>query len=241
MKITVIGSTSEIAKACLERWLVKGIKGLTLVGRNTIKLQEQQNDIAIRFPQTDVAYLHCDFDDSASIDNTSLHIARSIKPDIVLICHGLLPTKFTQESLENVIWVNGTSTILFLSALAKEMENFNATIAVIGSVAGDLGRKANYQYGAAKALVATYAHGLQHELADKRLKITLVKPGPVDTPMTAQLDTRPALLADVNVVAADIVRAIEKQRRTIYVPRVWRLIMLILTHMPFFIFKKLNI
>jgi decaprenylphospho-beta-D-erythro-pentofuranosid-2-ulose 2-reductase len=80
---------------------------------------------------------------------------------------------------------------------------------VIGSVAGDQGRKSNYVYGAAKGMVTRYVHGLQHRLANSKVKVVLIKPGPTDTPMTAHLKQYGAKLADVDRVAKEIVRGTE--------------------------------
>jgi hypothetical protein len=108
-------------------------------------------------------------------------------------------------------------------------------------VAGDRGRKSNYVYGAAKGLVTRYAQGLQHRFAGSGVKVVLIKPGPTDTPMTANFKSKGAKLAPVGDVANQIVDSIELGRVLIYTPRKWKLIMMIIKHLPFAIFKKLNI
>ncbi|MFM7227785.1 MAG: SDR family NAD(P)-dependent oxidoreductase, partial [Betaproteobacteria bacterium] len=115
----------------------------------------------------------------------------------------------------------------------------HGTIALIGSVAGDRGRKANYVYGAGKGMVERYAQGLQHRFASTGVNIVLIKPGPTATPMTAHLAT--AGLAKVEQVAHAIVKAIEAGTPVAYVPAKWQVIMLIVQHLPRWIFHKLNI
>jgi hypothetical protein len=115
------------------------------------------------------------------------------------------------------------------------------TLAIIGSVAGDRGRKSNYVYGAAKGLVARYAQGLQHRLAHSAVKVVLIKPGPTDTPMTAHLKASGVRLADAGCVATLIVRAIKSGKPVVYAPRKWGLIMYIIIHMPWIIFKKMDV
>ena len=90
---------------------------------------------------------------------------------------------------EEALAVNGVSPALFAEAFAGPMQQANqGTLAIIGSVAGDRGRKSNYVYGAAKGLVTRYAQGLQHRLAGTNVKVVLIKPGPTDTPMTAEFE-----------------------------------------------------
>jgi short-subunit dehydrogenase len=114
------------------------------------------------------------------------------------------------------------------------------TVAVIGSVAGDRGRKSNYVYGAAKGLVDRYLQGLRHRFAGSGVKIAVIKPGPTDTPMTAHLKGS-TKLASVEAVARDIVDALARGKEVVYVPGKWRVIMLIIRHLPGFVFNKMNI
>ena len=124
-------------------------------------------------------------------------------------------------------------------AFAGHMAKLNkGSIALIGSVAGDRGRKSNYVYGAAKGMVALYAQGLQHRFAGTGVHVTLVKPGPTDTPMTAGMKGK---FASAEEVAKMITLGIESKIAVIYAPSKWWLIMTVIRHLPSFIFNKLNI
>ena len=57
----------------------------------------------------------------------------------------------------------------------------------IGSVAGDRGRQSNYIYRTAKSGLSTFTQGLGNRVASAGVRLLLVKPGLVDTPMTAAL------------------------------------------------------
>jgi short-subunit dehydrogenase len=115
------------------------------------------------------------------------------------------------------------------------------TLGLIGSVAGDRGRKSNYVYGSAKGLVTRYAQGLQHRLAATPVKVVLIKPGPTETPMTAQLKQQGAKLACVEQVAQAICSGMAQGRAVVYAPAKWALIMMIIRHLPRWIFNKLDI
>ena len=132
--------------------------------------------------------------------------------------------------------------MLFAEAFVARMEGAGAgSIVLVGSVAGDRGRKSNYVYGAAKGLVTRYAQGLQHRLADSGLHVMLVKPGPTDTPMTAHLRERGARLAPPEAVARAVVRGVERRSRVVYAPAKWHLIMMVVRHLPHFIFRRMDI
>jgi short-subunit dehydrogenase len=164
----------------------------------------------------------------------------------VLIAHGSLPEQQACErdlaACRKALEINGLSPVLYAEAFARHMaETGQGTLALIGSVAGDRGRKTNYVYGAAKGLLACYAQGLQHRFAGTAVKVVLIKPGPTDTPMTAHLKAQGMRLAPVEAVAHQMVQAIDSGRPTTYLPWQWGPIMFVIRHLPARLFNKLNI
>lgn len=245
-KIVIIGATSAIAEHCARLWLAQEPADLTLVGRNTQRIERVATDLKVRSPQSEIRVVQAEFLDPEAINATVGDIVKSGRIDIVLIAHGSLPEQTEcQDDLQSCIEaleINGLSPVLYAEAFAKEMEKANhGTIALIGSVAGDRGRKSNYVYGAAKGLVTRYAQGLQHRFAGSGVQVVLVKPGPTDTPMTAHLKGKGANLAPVEVVAKQIFYAVEAGKPIVYAPGKWQLIMMIIRHMPAFVFNKLDI
>ena len=171
-------------------------------------------------------------------------------PDVVLVAFGLLPDQDAcEQNLQanaDAQWINGVAPALYAEALANAMQQAGrGAVAVIGSVAGDRGRKSNYVYGAAKGLVARYMQGLQHRLALQKspVRAVLIKPGPTDTPMTAHLKTGTgrASMAAPEEVARCIVRGIDRGRAVVYAPGKWALIMLIVRCLPDFVFRRINL
>jgi decaprenylphospho-beta-D-erythro-pentofuranosid-2-ulose 2-reductase len=123
--------------------------------------------------------------------------------------------------------LNATSVIALAAHFANVMETTGrGTLAVIGSVAGDRGRRSNYIYGAAKAAIHAFCEGL-----GGRVNVVLIKPGWVDTPMTSAFRKNP-LFTSAASVARGIHRAIAKGRGTVYVPGYWRWISLIVRMLP---------
>ena len=134
--------------------------------------------------------------------------------------------------------VNALSAMAVAEAAATCLaQQGHGTLAVISSVAGDRGRASNYVYGAAKGALTRYLQGLRNRLAAAGVHVLTIKPGFVDTPMTAHLP-KGALWATPERVADDIVRAIERRREVLYTPWFWRWVMAVLCAIPEGLFKR---
>lgn len=247
-RIVLVGATSAMAEQCARLWIRTGPVDLILVGRNETKLQRTAADLAVRSPTSHLTSIAIDFADEAAIDTTVAAIFEGGLPDIVLIAHGTLPDqercqadlRACREALE----VNGISPALFAEAFAARMiPADHGTLAIISSVAGDRGRQSNYAYGAAKGMLSVYIQGLQHRVAGscRQMNVLLVKPGPTATPMTAHMAGQGMALAPVEDVAQAIVNAIAQRRTEIYTPGKWRLIMLVICHLPRIVFNRMRI
>ena len=114
------------------------------------------------------------------------------------------------------------------------------TLAVLSSVAGDRGRKSNYVYGSSKAGLTAFVDGLRNRIDREGVRVMTIKPGPVQTAMTAGFKDK-AKFADVKKVAKTLVKAIDRGGDIVYVPGDWRLKMAIVRAIPEWIFKKLNL
>ena len=242
-RIAIVGATSAIAEQCARQWAKQGPVELLLIGRNQKRLEIVAADLQVRSPTTEIEVVEANFIDPEAIQITVASLFKNGSIDIALIAHGSLPEQIDcQNNLtlcRETLEVNGISPSLYAEAFAGHMGKLNkGTIALIGSVAGDRGRKSNYVYGAAKGMVTRYAQGLQHRFAGTSVHVTLVKPGPTDTPMTARMKGK---FASSEEVAKIITLGIEAKKEVIYAPAKWCLIMMVIRHLPSFVFNKLNI
>jgi decaprenylphospho-beta-D-erythro-pentofuranosid-2-ulose 2-reductase len=240
----IIGATGAIAQAVARRLAPRGVRFL-LVGRDGPRLSAVADDLRVRGAgQADTAAVS-DLADLAQHDRIvdgALGLLGSI--DLVVIAHGSLPD---QERIEGdaaavieSLEVNALSAISFMTRFANVLEKQRqGTMAVIGSVAGDRARRSNYVYGTAKAALAAFASGLRARLAASGVYVLTVKPGFVDTPMTAGL-RKNVLFATADSVGSAIVRAIDRRADVLYVPGFWRWIMLAIRLLPEAIFKRMK-
>jgi hypothetical protein len=245
-RIVIIGATSAIAEHCARLWAKEAVVDLTLVGRDKAKIERVAADLRVRSPQSVIRVLEADFIDPLAIRQLVDSIAADGAVHTALIAHGSLPDQAVcQQDLtacHDALSVNGVSPMLFAEVFVGHMQKANqGTLAIIGSVAGDRGRKSNYVYGAAKGLVTRFAQGLQHRLAGTGVRVVLIKPGPTDTPMTAHLKQQGSRLARVEDVARLIVKGVDQGKPIVYAPAKWALIMMIIRHLPNIIFNKLEI
>lgn len=243
----IIGATSAIAQQCCRIWAERGPADFTLVCRDAARTEALADDLRARGSDVTATVTPVDFTDPAAIQSLATQVSASGAPiDTVLIAHGSLPD---QQQCQNdlqacqaALSINGTSPALFAEAFAKPLQQVNrGRLCIIGSVAGDRGRKSNYVYGAAKGLVDRYAQGLQHRLAGTGVTVTLAKPGPTDTPMTSHLKQQGARLASAQDVAQQLVKGIDAGKPVIYAPAKWAVIMLVVRLLPRFIFNKIDI
>ena len=240
--ILIIGATSAIAEATARLYAQKGAK-LYLIARNKNRLETIAADLKIRGASSvSIATFDAnDFERHQELLDTALQVLGSI--DIVLIAHGTLGDQKACEASAQAalheIQINVLSIISILTILANTMEK--GTLAVISSVAGDRGRPSNYVYGAAKAAVTTFCEGLSARLFKSGVHILSIKPGMVDSPMTAGMNMPAILVAQPEKIALDIVKAIEKQQDVLYSPWFWKYVMLVIIHMPKNVFKQLKL
>jgi short-subunit dehydrogenase len=243
-KVLVLGATSGIAEACIRLWAGRG-DTLFLVARNPGRLAAVAADARSRGAAlVDTAV--------ANLDDTAAHpelLAQAINAlgglDIAYLALGVLGEQPTAEksfpAAAQIIHTNYTAPVSLLTWLANYTAQRHAgTLAVLSSVAGERGRKSNYVYGSSKAALTVFTDGLRNRIDREGVRVITIKPGPVRTAMTENMPGS-AKFADVDTVAAAIVKAIDAGTDILYVPGIWRIIMAVIRLIPERIFKKLNL
>jgi decaprenylphospho-beta-D-erythro-pentofuranosid-2-ulose 2-reductase len=229
MKVVILGATSAIAHEVARLYAAERAS-LFLVARDEAKLSAVAADLRVR----GAGEVETLISDLALRDRDEEIVAAAGTPDVVLIAQGTLPEQYSLEahprSQVREFDLNATSVMVLAAYFANVLQP-GGVLAVIGSVAGDRGRRSNYVYGAAKAAIHTYCEGLRARLAPKDVAVVLIKPGWVDTPMTARIKKN-ALFASADSVARAIKRAIESRRAVAYVPGFWRWISLVVRLLP---------
>jgi short-subunit dehydrogenase len=241
-RILVLGATSGIAQACIRLWAARG-DSLFLVARNADRLNAVAADASVR-GAAHVDTAAADLDDTSSHPALLAHAVNSLAGlDIAFIAFGVLGDSGDHSfaSAEAVLHTNLVAPVSAITWLGDYFaQRHVGTLAVMSSVAGDRGRKSNYIYGASKAGLSAFVNGLRNRIDREGVRVMTIKPGPVRTAMTESMKGSEKF-ADVEKVAATLVKEIDKGTDIVYVPGIWRIIMTVVRAIPESIFKKLNL
>jgi NAD(P)-dependent dehydrogenase (short-subunit alcohol dehydrogenase family) len=244
-KILILGAGSALAEQVARLYAADGAE-LLLVARRDGPLQAIATDLRLRgAPKVETAL--CDLaavPASAITETFAAFIAGLGGADHVLIAYGVLGEQAAEAQdlrlAAAALQVNFGSAALWALAAANHLQTQGSgVLLVIGSVAGDRGRQSNYIYGAAKAGLAALMQGIAHRFGPNGPRAILIKPGPVDTPMTAHMKKGGPMWASAEPVAAQIHRAAMRGGpQVVYAPLRWRLIMLIIRLLPAPVFNR---
>ena len=240
--VLIVGATSAIAEHCARVWASRGDQ-LFLVARDNTRLSTIAGDLRVR----GACAVHTHAMDARDTDRHESMIdeadARLGGIDIVLMAWGTLSVQaeceqsvdLTMKEIQN----NGLSVVAMLTVLGNRFEQRkHGVIAVITSVAGDRGRASNYVYGASKSMVSAFLSGIRQRLHRAGVAVVDIKPGFIDTPMTAQF-TKGMLWATPAHIAPRITGAIDRKKNDVYVPAFWWMIMTVIRCIPSWLFRKL--
>jgi len=244
-RVLIVGATSAIAQAVARQYALQRAH-LALVARDEQKLAAVAADLSVRGAARLSSFLWDarQWEKAAEVVRWAQQELGTL--EVVLIAHGSLPLQeqlwhAPERSLEE-FHVNATSVVALLSHLVPLLERQRqGVVGVISSVAGERGRQQMAVYGAAKAAVTAFTAGVRGYLYRYNVRVITIKPGFVDTPMTAHL-RKNLLFASASGVGKRIYRALEHGRPDIlYVPWWWRPVMALVRSLPEAVWKRLRI
>jgi len=244
-KILIVGATSAIAQALARTYAEDGDR-LFLTARGAERLAAMAADLRVRGADR-IETLQLDSNDLDRHQDLIIRADAALGGlDVALIAHGTLPDQAACEAAfttaREALETNFLSVVSLLTHLANAFEaKGDGVIAVISSVAGDRGRQSNYLYGAAKGGVSLFAQGLRNRLYKSGIAVVTIKPGFVDTPMTAGLAKGGPLWSTPERIADGIYRAIDRRTPEVYLPWFWRWVMLVVRLIPERIFRHLRL
>lgn len=242
--VIVVGASSGIGAALARRLCLEGRKVAMLARReNELRAVAGTIDKAIgrqvAFPYVHDAAVPAEVEpllqriesDLGPVDE--LHFVAGVMPEVG-------PDEFTFEKDRLQMQVNALGCIAWVDAVAGPFQKRgNACIVGVSSVAQDRGRTGRPGYHASKAAMDTFLESTRNRLWKHGVQVTTIRPGFVETPMTAGLKLKGAIAADT--AAALILKARDRRRTIAYVPFKWRLIMFVIRNIPSFLFRRMTI
>lgn len=234
----IVGASSGMGEALARQLAARGAL-VALVARRETELSQVAGEIGQRF------YVH-DVSCASEVPALFQRICRDLGGlDLLIYTAGVMP-RVAQDEYDfakdrAIIETNVLGAIAWLNEAAQRFAVARAgTIVGIGSVAGDRGRRGQPAYCASKAALETYLESLRNRLGRVGVSVVTIKPGPVDTPMTKNVDKKP-LLISASAAARQILAAVDRGARVAYVPFAWRPIMAVIRGIPSFVFQKMNL
>lgn len=239
----VFGATAAMARALVRRLAGRGAE-LVLVGRNAARLADVAADARLRGASA-VHVEVADLDDVAGHEALVARCFAALPATAVVLVQGALAASDACEAdpalAGRMLQSNLVGPALLAQRAALQLAARGGGVLVgVSSVAGDRGRQSNYAYGAAKGGFSIFLAGLRNRLFRRGVHVVTVKPGFVDSPMTAAIPKN-ALFVGPDAVAQAIERAVARRADVAYVPGFWRGIMLVIRHVPEAIFKRLSL
>ena len=241
-RVIALGALSAMGTATLRLYAEEGAR-IVIAGRGEQRLHALAEDLRARGAKQVVPW-QVDLADCETSRSELGRMAASVGGlDSVLLFYGTLgdnqKAEKDMDEARRILRTNFTSAAEWCLTAADIIEaQAHGSLVVIGSVAGDRGRQSNYIYGAAKGGLGLLMQGLAHRLAQYGGRAVVVKPGFVDTPMTASITKGGPLWAKPEAVARIIKRAATKSGPVVYAPGFWRWIMLAVRAVPAPVFHK---
>jgi short-subunit dehydrogenase len=143
--------------------------------------------------------------------------------DLVLLSAGvwqpIAASDFEAAAVREAMRVNYFGIVNALApAIPAMVASGRGHIALMASVAGYRGLPRGAAYGPSKAAVISLAEVLAPDLAGKGVRVSVINPGYVATPMTAPNDFPMPYIVSVETAADHIVRGLERGRFEIAFP-----------------------
>jgi short-subunit dehydrogenase len=171
--------------------------------------------------------LLADVQNAKSIRAAAENLRTTLGPIDVLIANaGIGPTRdaanFSAEEVADVMNVNVIGASNSVAAVLPEMiTRGQGQLVAISSLAAYRGLPKSAAYCASKAAVSAFFESLRLDLEPRGIKVTIIHPGFIKTPLTVGRHAQLPYLMELEDAVNKIVRAIESRRKTYSFP--WQL------------------
>ena len=237
--IWITGASSGIGKALAIKFAEKGWTVAASARReNLLEDLNKFNPNIYSFPL-----------DVTEIENCKLIANKIIEKfggiDICVFGTGMHDPKsekrFNLNKIREIMEVNYFGTMNSINSIYEYFsEKKNGQISIISSVAGYRGLPAAGAYCASKAALTSYAESLNFDMKMKNVRVSLISPGFIKTPMTDQNDFPMPMIKTPEFAANEIFKGLtEKKSFEIHFPKAFTYFLKFLQILPSSIYFKL--
>jgi short-subunit dehydrogenase len=237
--IWITGASSGIGKALAIKFAEKGWTVAASARReNLLEDLNKFNPNIYSFPL-----------DVTEIENCKLIANKIIEKfggiDICVFGTGMHDPKsekrFNLNKIREIMEVNYFGTMNSINSIYEYFsKKKNGQISIISSVAGYRGLPAAGAYCASKAALTSYAESLNFDMRMKNVRVSLISPGFIKTPMTDQNDFPMPMIKSPEFAANEIFKGLtEKKSFEIHFPKAFTYFLKFLQILPSSIYFKL--
>jgi len=186
--VVITGGASGIGEATAIALLDEGV-AVTVLDADRTAVARMED----RFEGEDIAAFACDVTDEDEVDERLSEAAAAFGPLSGLVnCAGIardMPAEKTPvETFRQILDVNLTGSFILCQAALEHMGD-RLSIVNMSSVSGLRANAGRVAYGASKAGVAMMSQVLATEWGGHGVRVNVIAPGPVDSPMVKRLHT----------------------------------------------------
>lgn len=203
-RVWLVGASSGIGQATASALHAQGAQ-VVVSARNVPALEA----FVAQHPGTQSQPL--DVEDAASVAQAAQAVLVDGAPDLLMYCAGYytpqIATTYRLEEMLRHLRVNYTGALYLLDAVLPAMlARGKGHISLVSSVAGYRGLPNSLAYGPTKAALTNLAETLHNDLHLQGIAVSVVNPGFVDTPLTAQNSFAMPALISPQQAAEEILR-----------------------------------
>lgn len=241
--VLVLGGRSEIGVAIARELVTRGARTVVLAARRPDELDAETAALRAAGATTvdTVAFEGDDVDSHPKVIDDV--VARHGDVDVAVVAFGVLGDQAVAETdpaaAVAIARTNYLAPVSVLTVLAERMRRQgHGQIVVLSSVAGERVRRANYVYGSTKAGLDGFAQGLSDALVGSGVQVLVVRPGFVRTRMTEGMPPAP-LATTAEAVAVATADGLRGGAHTVWVPGLFRYVMMLLRHAPRAVWRRM--
>ncbi|MGQ0740668.1 MAG: SDR family NAD(P)-dependent oxidoreductase [Bacteroidota bacterium] len=236
-KIIIVGATSGIGRRLAERYAEEGNR-IGITGRRKELLEQIQQQY---LQQTEHECF--DITGTENVPRLEALVKKMGGLDTLIISAG------TGESSKELNWAIDKTTVdtnvngfieIANWAFNYFMKQGYGRLAAISSVGANRGGLHAPAYNASKAFQSSYAYGLSLKAGrlNKNVSVTCIEPGFLATKMAKS--NKLFWVVPVDKAARQIIRAIEKRKRKVYISRRWWLVAKALKWAPHWLYRRIG-
>ncbi len=237
--IWITGASSGIGKAVAIKFAENGWTVAASARRENLLNELKQINTNIHSFPLDVT----DIDKCKIVATNIINKFKNI--DICLFGTGMhdpkSEKKFNLDKIRQIMEVNYFGTMNSINSIYEYFsEKKNGQISIISSVAGYRGLPAAGAYCASKAALTSFAESLNFDMQMKNVRVSLVSPGFIKTPMTDQNDFPMPMIKSPEFAANEIFKGLTaKKGFEIHFPKAFTYFLKFLQILPSSLYFKL--